>query len=78
VDRKKSLIALRDVTSFSGFSLVPGMYPICYSGLRTLFGVSNNLLLSVQGTPKAPARPVAHRPSRIGIASELEVEICSN
>ena len=36
VDEKKSLIDLKDAISFSGFSLVPGMYPICYPGMITL------------------------------------------
>ena len=69
-DRKQSLIDLLDEDSPSGFSILKGLYPICWRGLTTLLGVSNCLLQTVQQTPNARHRPFPGRPSRLGIASE--------
>ena len=44
-----------------------GGFPICYMYAHKLFGVSNNLLTSVKGTPHAPASTHASRPSRAGV-----------
>jgi len=60
---------MRDSTSKSGFSIVEGLFPICYNGLHSLLGVSKTLLLSVQGTPHSKAGPFAKRPSRVGLPS---------
>ena len=69
-DRKQSLLNMRDSNSRSGFSIVEGLYPICWKGLHSLLGVSTALLQSVQGTPHAKAGPVARRPSRVGLPSK--------
>jgi hypothetical protein len=65
-------MAMTDVESPSGFSIVPGLHNICWMGMKLLLGISNQLLQSVQATPGARAPPMARRLTRIGYASEFQ------
>ena len=42
-------------------------FPVCYMYVHKLFGVSNNLLTGLKGTPHARSSMDASRPSRAGV-----------
>ena len=44
-----------------------GEFPVCYMYVHKLFGVSNNLLTALKGTPHARSSMDASRPSRAGV-----------
>lgn len=53
IDRKAFVVALKNVNSRTAYALGGGMFPICWTALRRLLGVSNCLLSSVAECPKA-------------------------
>jgi hypothetical protein len=62
----------------SSFQILGG-HQLCYKALQFLLGVSTNLLVSVAGTPKAPAPPAARRRPRLGgLSNQMNLEECKN